>query len=225
MARILLVEDEPDIAKLVSNWLHKEQHTVDIISHGDEALAELLAAKNKYEVVILDLMLPGHNGLDICRRYRGASGNAPVLMLTAKEAIEDKEMGFKAGADDYITKPFHLKELSARVEALLRRGILVPRNRLVAGDLEMDLAECTVTKSGNPVHLSPKEFGLLEFLMKHPHQVFSSEDIIEHVWEPDSDAMHDTVRGHINRLRRKIDTPGAPSLIANVYGFGYKFEG
>lgn len=122
MAKILLVEDEPDLAKLVSDWLCRGEHTLDVVTNGDEALNLIQANKNRYDLLILDIMLPGKNGIEICKSYRSSLGMAPVLMLTAKDSIEDKEMAFNVGADDYVTKPFHLKELSVRVTALLRRA-------------------------------------------------------------------------------------------------------
>ncbi|HEY9792747.1 MAG TPA: response regulator transcription factor [Candidatus Obscuribacterales bacterium] len=223
-AQILLVEDEPDLAKLVRDWLGRDNHRVDVIANGDEAMIQLKANKSKWELLILDLMLPGSNGIELCKAFRANLGTAPVLILTAKDSIDDKELGFKVGADDYMTKPFHFKELSARVSALLRRRILLSNNQLKVRDIEVDLIECKVTKGGEPVHLSPKEFRLLSFLMKHPNQVFSSEEILENIWEPATEAMNDTVRGHINRLRRKLDDADKPSIIHNVYGLGYKLE-
>jgi two-component system OmpR family response regulator len=224
MAKVLLIEDEPDLAKLIKDWLARYDHCVDVVGNGDEAMNTLRLNKNRYEIIILDLMLPGRSGLDVCKAYRANSGNAPVLMITAKDGIEDKEAGFAVGADDYMTKPFHLKELTVRIAALLRRSILLPSKLLKVRDIELDPSERTVKKSGNEVHLSPKEFHLLHFFMKHPNQVFSSDDLIESVWEPDTDAMNDTIRGHINRLRRKLDSEGQQSIISNVYGFGYKLE-
>jgi len=224
MANILIVEDEVDLAHLVSRWLERDKHSVEIIHHGDEAMVELRNNINKYGLLILDLMLPGRNGIDLCKMFRSQQGTAPILIITAKDSIDDKEIGFRVGADDYLTKPFHLKELSVRVEALLRRPVLVTKGQLTVRDINLDTGERKVTKSGRPIHLSPKEFSLLEFLMKHPGQVFSAEDLIESVWEPDSDAMNDTIRGHVNRLRKKLDDKDAPSLIVNVYGFGYKLD-
>ena len=224
MAKVLLIEDEPDLAKFIRDWLVKDKHEVDVVSHGDEAMGTLRMNRNRYEVIILDLMLPGRNGLDICKAYRSNAGNSPVLVLTAKDSIEDKEAGFAAGADDYMTKPFHLKELTVRIGALLRRGILLPSKVLTVRDIELDPLERTVKKAGEEVHLSPKEFHLLHFFMKHPNQIFSSNEIIDSVWEPDTEAMNDTIRGHINRLRRKLDSDGQASIISNIYGFGYKLE-
>lgn len=224
MAKVLLIEDEPDLAKLIKDWLVRANHSIDVVSNGDDAMSTLRLNRNRYEVIILDLMLPGRNGLDICKAYRSSSGNAPILVLTAKDSIEDKEAGFAAGADDYMTKPFHLKELTVRIGALLRRGILLPSKVVTLRDIELDPVERTVKKAGREVHLSPKEFHLLHFFMKHPNQIFSSNEIIDSVWEPDTDAMNDTIRGHINRLRRKLDSDDQTSIISNIYGFGYKLE-
>lgn len=222
--KILLVEDEPDMVQLVRDWLSRQEYEVDVIIDGNEALTYLNLNKHRHDIIILDVMLPNLSGIEVCQFYREHSGNTPILMLTARDSIEDKDMAFKVGADDYLTKPFHLKELSARIKALLRRGRIFADDHYSMSDVCIYFRERKVTKAGNPVHLAPKEFQLLEFLIKHPLQVFSSEDLLEHVWGTDCEAMHDTVRGHINRLRRKLDTPGTDSCIASLYGFGYRFD-
>jgi two-component system OmpR family response regulator len=145
-------------------------------------------------------------------------------MLTAKSSIEDKEEGFGVGADDYLTKPFHLKELAARVRVLLRRPLTEHATTLRAGDVVLDPIECKVLKNGQEVHLLPKEYRLLEFLMRHPNHVFSAEVLFNRVWESDTTAALDTVRGHIMRLRTKLDTPGMPSIISTVRRLGYKLN-
>jgi DNA-binding response OmpR family regulator len=222
MAKILVVEDERDLASLVQSWLKRDHHLVEMIDDGLTALRQL--EMNRYDVIILDLMLPGMDGMEICRRFRRSSGTTPILMVTARDTIEDKEAGLDAGADDYLTKPFHLKELAARVRALLRRGSSKPGNVLKVRDVELDTNEYRCTKSGAEIHLLPKEFRLLEFLVRHPNQVFSAEDLLSSVWESDTPALLDTVRGHVKRLRKKLDSPGAPSMISTVYGLGYKVE-
>lgn len=222
MAKILIVEDEADLAKLVRNWLEREHHLVEIAESGIDALTHLQV--NRFDVVILDLMLPELSGMEVCRRYRQTLGKTPILMLTAKDTVEDKEAGLDAGADDYLTKPFHLKELSARVRALVRRGSNQPNVTLQFRDIVIDLNEFSVTKAGAEIHLLPKEFRLLEFLVRHPNHVFSAEELLSSVWESDTPALLDTVRGHVKRLRKKLDTPGEPSIIATVYGIGYKIE-
>ncbi len=223
-ANILLVEDEPDMVQLVRDWLLRQNYEVYVIADGNEALTYLNVNKHKHEIIILDIMLPSLSGIEVCQFYREQNGNTPILMLTARDSIEDKDMAFRVGADDYLTKPFHLKELSARVNALLRRGRTFTNDHYVMQDVCIYFRERKITKAGIAVHLAPKEFQLLEFLIKHPLQVFSSEELLEHVWGMESDAMHDTVRGHVNRLRRKLDTPGEASCIASLYGFGYRFD-
>ncbi len=222
MAKILLVEDEQDLAHLIRNWLQREHHLVEMANDGYDALCNMEI--NKYDVIILDIMLPGMSGLEVCRQYRKSKGTTPILMVTAKNSIDDKELGLDAGADDYLTKPFHLKEVAARVRALLRRGISLPSNTLSIRDIVIDPVDYKVTKSGQEIHLLPQEFRLLEFLVRHPNQVFSAEELLGSVWESDTPAMLDTVRGHIKRIRKKLDTPGNSSIIANVYGLGYKIE-
>lgn len=222
MAKILLVEDERDIAKLVADWLSREQHLVEVDHAGLSAWARMAA--NKFDLIILDIMLPEINGLELCARFRKAGGTSPILMLTAKDGIEDKELGLDTGADDYLTKPFHLKELAARVRALLRRGTQASSNVIEIADLHIDVAECRVLKGAEEIHLLPKEYRLLEFLARHPNHIFSAEELLEHVWESGAGFMPDTVRQHIKRLRKKLDTPGTSSIIQTVYGLGYKIE-
>lgn len=220
MAKILLVEDEQDLAGPVSNWLERERHTVEVVGDGTEAAGRLRVYE--FDLIILDWMLPGKPGVEVCREYRSRGGVAPILMLTAKSTIDDKETGLDAGADDYLTKPFHLKELSARVRALLRRPKAERPTVLEIGDIVLDPVSATVQKESKEIHLLPKEFALLEFLMRHPNQVFSADAILDRVWDSDSSALSDTVRTTIKTLRRKIDTKGKPSLISNVRGLGYK---
>lgn len=220
MAKILVVEDETDLAELVKNWLTKDHHLVESVSNGLDALIRM--ETNKYDVVLLDMMLPSLDGLEILKRYRKAGGSAGVIMLTARAHVDDKELGLDAGADDYLTKPFQLKELAARVRAVLRRNHVPTQDVLKFRNLVIDPQEFKVLKGESDVHLLPKEFRLLEFFVRHPHQVFSAEDLLSSVWESDTEALLDTVRGHITRLRKKLDSPGEASIIATVYGVGYK---
>ncbi len=222
MAKILLVEDEPDLAKLVHDWLTAELHLVEISNNGQDALRCL--EMNSYDLMILDLLLPGLDGISVCRTYRSKLGTMPILMLTAKSSLDEKEEGLDAGADDYLTKPFHLRELAARVRVLLRRPPLVIYSELSVGNVVMNLSECKVTKAGREVHLLPKEYRLLEFLLRHPRQVFSSELLFNRVWESDTSACLDTVRAHIMRLRSKLDTAGKPSIIETVPRVGYRIH-
>lgn len=222
MAKVLLVEDEADLASLIHNWLAREHHLVEVVHDGPTALH--LLKVSSFDIIILDLMLPGISGLEICQKFREVNGVTPVLMLTAKSSLQDKEKGFTAGADDYLTKPFHLKELEFRLKALLRRGAVTNSNVFHVSDITIDADQHHVSKGGTEVHLLPKEFRLLEYLVRHPHRVFSADDLLEHVWESDSAAQNDTVRGHVKRLRKKLDTPGRISIIETVYGVGYKLQ-
>jgi DNA-binding response OmpR family regulator len=220
MARILVVDDETDLAKLICQWLEKEHHTIETSEDGLDALIRM--ENNNYDVVLLDIMLPSIDGLEICRRYRKAGGAAGIIMLTAKGHVDDKETGLDAGADDYITKPFQLKEVAARVRAVLRRNHEQTRDVINFRDLRINLHEFKVEKAGQELHLLPKEFRLLEFFLRHPQQVFSAEELLSSVWNSNSEALLDTVRGHITRLRKKLDTAEKPSVIATIHGVGYR---
>jgi len=222
MAKILVVEDENDLAIPIRDWLTREQHVVEIVDNGLEALDRLKVYK--YDIVVLDLMLPGISGIEVCRRYRSEGGGSSILMLTAKNTVEDKEFGLDAGADDYLTKPFHLKELSARVRALLRRHTQSTSRELKAGDLVVDVISRTVMLNGKEIHFVPREFSLLEFLMRHPNQVFSAEALLDRVWASDTMASPDTIRTYIKILRKKLGCEGKDSFIRTVHGVGYKLE-
>ncbi len=222
MAKILLVEDELDLAMLIKNWLTSESHLIEIENDGQEAMYRL--SINSYDLIILDLMLPNLDGVRICRQFREKQGSIPILMISAKNTIDDKEVGLNAGADDYLTKPFHLKELAARVRVLLRRPPQMQNQKLTVGEITLDTLACTVSKGEQVVHLLPKEYRLLEFLMRHPNQVFSSESLFMRVWESDTAASLDTVRGHIMRIRSKLDDSAQDSIIQTVRGLGYKIR-
>lgn len=222
MAKILIVEDDQNLVNMIVDWLEFERHTVEAVGDGNDAMAMLRAYS--YDLVILDLTLPGMGGEQVCSEYRSGGGKARILMLTGKGAIEDKEAGFDAGADDYLTKPFHSKELSARVRALLRRSAEVVSETLKAGSLTLNTREFTVTQDGVVLQLAPKEFALLEFFMRHPNQVFSAESLLDRVWQAEGDASIDTVRVCINRLRTKLKADDATACVKTVFGVGYKLE-
>jgi len=222
MAKVLVVEDERDLSGPIKDWLTREQHLVELADNGVEAIEKL--SVYKFDLIVLDLMIPGLNGIEVCKRFRAQGGSTPILMLTAKSAVEDKERGLDSGADDYLTKPFHLKELSARVRALLRRHTQATGSELKVGNLHLDILSRKVTMDGEEIHLVPREFSLLEFLMRHPNQVFSAEALLDRVWASDTLASPDTIRTYIKILRKKLGGEGKDSLIRTVHGVGYKLE-
>lgn len=222
MAKILLVEDEFDLASVVKNWLEEEE--LNLVEHAaDGPVALDMLEKHNYDLLILDLMLPGIDGMEVCREFRKRGGVIPILMLTAKNNLNSKEAGLDAGADDYLTKPFHMREMAARVRALLRRQG-TPRSNLAVGDIRLDRNSCTACKGERELHLLPKEFMLLEYLMLHENTVVSVDTLIDQIWGSYSSVTAETVRSNIKTLRKKIDTDGLPSIIKNIYGMGYKLE-
>jgi two-component system response regulator QseB len=222
MSKLLIVEDDQDLLVLIRDLMKREGHIVDLARNGTEAEAALKIYV--YDLVILDWMLPDVAGIDVCKQYRVKGGLANILMLTGKKTVEDKEAGLDAGADDYLTKPFHPKELSARVRALLRRPKQISGAQITIGNLKLDTRTSQVSRNGENITLVPKEFSLLEFLARHKNQSFTAEAILERVWGSDSAASIDTVRTHIKTLRRKIDGESPNSMIRTVRGQGYKIE-
>lgn len=220
MAKILLVEDDKNLAYLLQMQLEHDRHLVDLVTRGLDALSQLQS--HTYELVILDWMLPDIAGIEVCKQYRQTGGKVPVLMLTAKGAIEDKAAGLNAGADDYLVKPFHPTELEARVRALLRRPTSWAGKTLTVKDLELDTQTGRVTRQGDEIELTAKEFSLLELLMRYPNKSFSLEAILDRVWHSDSAASIDTVRTHMKTLRKKIGDTEENGLIRTKRGLGYR---
>lgn len=222
MAKILIVEDDHFLCDLVKDNLSSLNHTVDIAHNGRAGLDMLSIAV--YDVILLDWEMPEMTGVELLKQFRSRGGKTPVIMLTKKGSINEKEVGFDSGTDDYLTKPFEMRELQARLRALLRRPANIVSNVLSAGCLSLDTDKHEVTKDGQPVSLLPKEFALLEFFMRHPNQTFSSDAILSRVWSTDTDASEEAVTTCIRRLRKKIDTADKPSMISTVYGVGYKLQ-
>ncbi len=221
MAKILLVEDNEDLANSVRTFLMFEHHTVEHISDGQTASEHLRSFE--YDLILLDWNLPRMDGIDILRRYRELGGKTPVLMLTGHDTVDEKERGLDTGADDYLTKPFQMKELGARVRALLRRPAQVSNsNLLVAGKITVDAQKYRVTVGGESINLVKTEFQLLEFFMRHPNQVFSAEALLNRVWPSDSEATTEALRTALKRLRKKVDPDG--DLLRTVHGVGYILE-
>jgi len=216
--RVLVVEDDRRVASFVQRGLEQEGFAVDVLYDGHDAGAH--AATVDYDCVVLDLMLPGRSGLQVLRDIRARKSTLPVLVLTAKNAPEERVVGLDGGADDYMGKPFSLAELTARIRALMRRGKTV-ETRLKVGDLELDVIRRKVTRAGKPVELKPKEFALLEYLMRNSDRPVTKSLIIEHVWDIHFDSISNVVEVHINSLRNKIDRGADLPLIRTVRGGGY----
>jgi len=220
--KVLVAEDNLDFLNRIITWLKSEGYTVESVTNGNDALERLQFYQ--YDVVVLDWDMPGMTGLGVCTEYRASGATTPILMLTGKDAIQDKTQGLDAGADDYLTKPFNLLELSARLRALQRRPKLVQDNVLRLGTLEVNTVSRQLVVGGKVVSLFPLEFALLEYLMRHPNQVFSHTDLIDRVWKSESNSTAEAVRTCIMSLRKKIAITGKPSIIRTIHGLGYKLE-
>jgi two-component system copper resistance phosphate regulon response regulator CusR len=216
--RILVVEDDKKVASFIQGGLQREGHAVDVLHEGGGAGAQACAVD--YDAVVLDLMLPERSGFQVLRDIRARKAEIPVVILTAKDGIDERVTGLDSGADDYMVKPFALAELSARLRALLRRG-RPHESTLHVGDLEMDTVRRTVRRAGQPIDLKPKEYALLEFLMRHSDRPVTRSLIIEHVWDIHFDSISNVVEVHINSLRGKIDRGFNVPLIHTVRGVGY----
>jgi DNA-binding response OmpR family regulator len=217
--RILVVEDEPAAAHVLAKGLREHAYAVDIAPDGRTALEQI--AETDYDLVILDILLPRINGLDLCRQLRADAAAVPVLMLTARGGLDQRVEGLDAGADDYLSKPYHFPELLARVRALLRRGPAFEPAELSVDDLVVDTRARTVTRAGSPLQLTTKEYALLEYLLRRKAQVVSRGEIAEHVWDYSFDPMSNLIEVYIQRLRRKIDDGRAVKLIHTRRGAGY----
>ena len=220
--RLLLVEDDASLAKVIVRGLAEEGHAVDHASTVAAATESL--GINHYDLVVLDLGLPDGDGIDLCQTVRSTEVGLPILMLTARDGLSDKVAGLDAGADDYLTKPFAYPELAARVRALLRRPRDAVSPILSVAGVTLDPAAHTVCRGAIMVPLTPREFSLLEYLLRHPDQVCRREDLLEHVWDANYDGLSNVVDVHIANLRRKLELPDAPDPIETVRGVGYRIN-
>ena len=220
--KLLVVEDDMTTAQYVVKGLSEEGHTVDHIDDGRDALTQAMSAS--YDVMVVDRMLPGLDGLSLVRALRAAKITTPIIFLTAVGGVEDRIEGLQAGADDYLTKPFAYGELSARIIALSRRPTAQAETVLTAGDLEMDLIGRTVKRAGQVIDLLPREFALLEFLLRRKGRVQTRTMLLENVWDLSFDPQTNVVETHVSRLRSKIDKPFDRELIKTVRGVGYRID-
>lgn len=221
---ILLVDDEIELTEPLSRILSREGYQVEVAHDGSEG--SRLATEGQYDLLILDWMLPQRSGLEICQQLRSQGDSTPVLFLTAKDTLDDRVSGLDAGADDYLVKPFELRELLARVRALLRRPVTLepPQpQRLQVDDLELDLVEQAAHRRGRSIELSEKESQLLAFFMRHPNQLLTHEQIQQHLWGTDELPSSNALAAQVRLLRRKVEVGNEPTLIHSVYGKGYRF--
>lgn len=218
--RVLLVEDDRKAARVLCKGLQEEGFTVDVAHAGDEG--EYQAEINQYDVIVLDWLLPAKAGIDVCRDLRARGVTTPILILTAKDAVADRVTGLNTGADDYLTKPFAFVELLARIRALLRRGDAAQTPVLKVGDLVLDPVSHRVTRGDRRVVLTPREYALLEYLMRHGGGVVTRTELGEHIWQEEHDTLTNLVDVHMSHLRRKLDGDAATPLIHTVRGRGYR---
>jgi DNA-binding response OmpR family regulator len=220
--RILLVEDDRKAARILSRGLQEEGFVVDIAVSGEEG--EELAGINDYDLIVLDWLLPGTAGIDVCRQLRRRRLGTPILMLTARDAVEDRVAGLDAGADDYLTKPFVFAELLARVRALLRRGEAARLPVLEIADLRLDPVEHRVSRAAGPLELTAKEYAILEYLMRHAGRVVTRAELGDHVWREEHENLTNLIDVHVSHLRRKLDAGDGPALIQTVRGRGFRLS-
>jgi len=220
--RILVIDDDRRLCTVIKRGLLEEAYAVDIAYDGEEG--EYLAEVNPYDLIILDIMLPNKDGIQVCHELRAKKINAPILMLTAKDTVEDRVRGLDTGADDYLVKPFAFNELLARIRALLRREGTSKSPELRVGDLTLNALTRQIWRGQRPIELTTKEYVILEYLMRHPNVVVTRTMIEEHAWDYDFDSLSNLVDVYIRRLRRKIDNEGEDSLIQTVRGAGYRLK-
>lgn len=217
--RILLVEDEPRMANVIAKGLREQTYAVDVAADSDVGLYQ--SSVNDYDLIILDVLLPNRDGFEVCRELRARGDATPVLMLTARAAVDDRLTGFDAGADDYLTKPFSFRELVARIRALLRRDAQLRPDVFEIGDLIVDSASHRVSRASRDVQLTAKEYALLEYLARRAGQLVSRAEIAAHVWDDSFDPFSNTIEVYVNRLRKKIDESHSRKLLHTRRGEGY----
>lgn len=220
--RILVVEDEADVARFLIRGLTEEAYAVDPATDGNTALD--MAALNAYDAIVLDIMIPEPDGMEVCRRLRASGNTVPILMLTARDTVDDKINGLDAGADDYLTKPFQFGEFLARLRALLRRGGATAPSTLTVGSLQLDTRTHRVSIENHALTLTTKEYTLLEYLTRNSGRIVTREEIAEHVWNESFDPFSNLIEVYINRLRRHMEKASTQQFIVTVRGAGYMLE-
>jgi len=220
--RVLVVEDEVKMARLLKRGLEEEDYAADVAANGEDGI--WMATENPYDAIVLDVMLPDVDGFEVCRRIREAGQWAPVLMLTARDAVPDRVRGLDVGADDYLTKPFAFAELLARLRALVRRGARERPPVVAVGDLRLDPASKAVRRAEQTIELTPKEFSLLEYFMRHPGEVLTRTQLLAHVWDFAYDGDSNVVEVYVRYLREKIDRPFGRHSLETVRGMGYRLH-
>lgn len=222
--KIILVEDEPDLGAAIKQTLNQEAYVVDWLLNGKEAWDYLETQSTQYTIAIFDWLLPGFSGLELCKKLRLKNSPLPVLMLTAKDRMEDKVMGLDAGADDYLVKPFGMAELLARLRALQRRSPQIPTQKIQLKNFTLDYGTRTLYDQTLEISLTNKEFQLLEYFFKHPHQIITRDQIINQLWELGEEPVSNVVAAQMRLLRRKLEEKNCIPLIETVYGLGYRLN-
>lgn len=217
--RLLLVEDDPRIARFVSRGLQEQSYAVDLVANGNDALYQVEI--NDYDLVILDVMIPGKDGFATCRSIRALGKRMPILMLTARDAVDDRITGLDSGADDYLTKPFEFGELLARLRALLRRPKELRPGKMIVGDLQLDTASQSAKRGNRSIALTAKEYALLEFLARNANRVVGRSEIAEHVWDESFDPFSNLIEVYVNRLRKKLGDRDGKPILQTRRGSGY----
>lgn len=222
MARLLIIEDDKDLCSSIRDWLEEDGHQVEFVHNGEAGLKQ--ARSNDLDLIILDLNLPGIDGIDICKTLRLEGFGKPIIMLTGRSGLDNKEEGFISGADDYLTKPFNIKELTLRVMALLRRAPLIEKDYLQVGELKAEKAARLAQKKGVDLKLSKLEFDLLWTMMLEPGRVFRNDELVKNAWPDDANPSPAAVRVCVSELRKKLGPEHEPSIIKNIHGIGYKLD-
>lgn len=222
MAKILVIEDDHSVRFTITDYLASLSHIVEAVECGQDG--KDLLASYPYDLIILDLTLPDMDGREILTEFRKKGGATPVLILSGRRSVEEKEAGLDSGADDYLVKPFDMRELNSRLKALLRRPAALTQERLAVGDFTLDPDSCSIARKETKIKLQPKEFALMELFMRYPDKIFSSDALLDRVWASASETSPETVRVHITKLRGKVDVEGKQSVITTVKGVGYKLD-